>query len=155
MSKSASAGPSAAALAAFLDHLADTMNVTASCKAAGLSTGAYYRLKESNATFRKAVQKAMAEAHVRNEANLLAYANAPIANATCEKTIKQQAEKNKVRMFLMTIHKAAARGESKAAQAKPATQMPTAAEGKRTTKAMLDAMRAKAKAKGHDDDGTA
>ncbi len=110
------------ARAAFIDMLAETANVSASAKAAGVSSFEVYQLRKASKGFRDQWARALGEGYVRLEADLLAEALKPVANATADKTIKQKAEKTRIAMFLLTAHRAAVRGEAKAQSAAPAVQ---------------------------------
>lgn len=55
----------------FLKSLASTCNVTASCRAAGMSAGAIYPLRQRDAAFRAAWAAALREGYARLEAALL------------------------------------------------------------------------------------
>lgn len=55
----------------FLSTLADTCNVTVSCQAAGMSTGAIYPLRQRDAGFRAAWAAALKEGYVRLELAML------------------------------------------------------------------------------------
>jgi hypothetical protein len=116
------------ARARFLDMLAETANVSASAKHAEVSTFDVYQLRKTSKTFCDQWARALGEGYVRLEADLLAEALKPIANATADKTIKQKAEKTRIAMFLITAHRAAVRGEARV-QAAPsaATKRPTPA----------------------------
>ncbi len=97
----------------FLETLTETANVTASAKAAGVSSIEVYRLRKASKGFCDQWARALGEGYVRLEAEMLAEALKPIANATCDKTVKQKAERNRIAMFLLTAHRAAVRGEAK------------------------------------------
>lgn len=141
---SASVTMAADVRARFLERLAETANVSLSAKHAGASTFAVYQLRKSSKAFRDQWARALGEGYVRLEADLLAEALKPIANATADKTVKQRTEKHRIAMFLLNAHRAAVRGEAKAAGAlTPAAKPPTPAQLRADLSARFATMRAR------------
>jgi hypothetical protein len=101
-----------AAQKAFLAHLAQTANVSASAKAAGITTKPVYDLRKKSAEFCDKWLGALREGYVRLEANLLSEAlSAPAANMK-DSTLKQKQLKTRIGMALLAAHRATVRGEA-------------------------------------------
>lgn len=107
-----------AAQKAFLAHLAQTANVSASAKAAGVITRPVYDLRKKSPDFCGKWLTALSEGYARLEANLLSEAlSAPAANMK-DSTFKQKQMKTRIGMALLTAHKATVRGEAKPGHAR-------------------------------------
>jgi hypothetical protein len=105
----------AAAQKTFLARLAQTSNVSASAKAAGVATKPVYDLKNKSAAFRAKWIDALIEGYSRLEANLLAEALSPPASNLKDSTLKQKQMKTRIGMGLLAAHKATVRGVLKPA----------------------------------------
>jgi hypothetical protein len=110
-----SSGMTGAQSRAFLDHLAETANVTASAKAAEISPSLAYRMRRERPAFRAAWEAALAEGYARLEAFLVSQALVQANSHTSETTIKSRAQKYRLGLSLLSLHRAAVRGEAKLA----------------------------------------
>jgi hypothetical protein len=79
-----------AAQKAFLAHLAQTGNVSASAKVAGVTTKPVYDLRKKSPEFCDHWLIALSEGYARLEANLLAEALSPPAGNMKDSTLKQK-----------------------------------------------------------------
>ncbi len=104
-----------AAQKAFLAHLAQTANVSASAKVAGVTTGPVYDLRRKSPEFCSQWHIALAEGYARLEANLLAEALAPPASNLKDSTLKQKQMKTRIGLALLAAHRATVRGSEKPA----------------------------------------
>lgn len=94
----------------FLDALAESSNVAASARAAGISANAMYRERRRNAGLAARWHEALCEGFARLEAELLAEALvAPTGNVK-ETTLKSRAQKYRLGLSLLAAHRAAVRG---------------------------------------------
>jgi hypothetical protein len=105
----------AVAQAAFLARLAETSNITASAKHAGITTKTAYDLKKKSPEFRDRWHAALCEGYARLEAELLAEAlRAPSSNMK-DSTLKQKQMRTRLGMGLLAAHRATVRGVEKPA----------------------------------------
>lgn len=94
----------------FLDALAESSNVAASARAAGISANAMYRERRRNAGFATRWHEALCEGFARLEAELLSEALiAPTGNVK-DATLKSRAQKYRLGLALLAAHRAAVRG---------------------------------------------
>lgn len=94
----------------FLDALAESSNVAASARAAGISANAMYRERRRNAGFAARWHEALCEGFARLEAELLSEALiAPTGNVK-DATLKSRAQKYRLGLALLAAHRAAVRG---------------------------------------------
>lgn len=100
----------AAAQKLFLGHLAQTSNVSASAKIAGVTTKPVYDLRKKSLEFCAQWLHALTEGYARLEANLLAEALSPPAANIKDSTLKQKQMKLRVGMALLAAHRATVRG---------------------------------------------
>jgi hypothetical protein len=101
--------------ARFLDHLAQTANVSASARAAGVSSSAVYAERRRSAAFRDAWALALAEGYARLETDLLAEALQVASARTADATLKARAQKHRLAIALLNAHRAAVKGGASAA----------------------------------------
>ncbi|WP_282945933.1 MULTISPECIES: hypothetical protein [unclassified Sphingopyxis] len=121
----------------FLDALAESSNVAASARAAGVSANAMYRERRRNTGFAARWHEALCEGFARLEAELLSEALiAPTGNVK-EATLKSRAQKYRLGLSLLAAHRAAVRG----AKLPPAGAAPKG-NAKARLLAKLTAMRA-------------
>jgi hypothetical protein len=104
-----------AAQKAFLAHLAQTSNVSASAKLAGVTTKPVYDLRKKSKAFCNQWLIALAEGYARLEANLLAEALSPPASNLKDSTLRQKQMKARIGMSLLAAHRATVRGGEKPA----------------------------------------
>ena len=97
----------------FLDHLALTSNVAASARKAGVSSSRAYALKRKNADFARDWQAALAEGFARLESELLAEALRTISGKVSDATLKSRAQKHRLALALLAMHRASVRGTLK------------------------------------------
>jgi hypothetical protein len=97
--------------ARFLDHLAETANVSVSAKVAGINSSAVYGERRRSADFRRLWARALAEGYARLEADLLAEALQAARGKTAETTLKARAQKHRLGIALLNAHRTAVRGE--------------------------------------------
>ncbi len=131
----------------FLDALAESSNVAASARAAGLAANAMYRERRRNAGFAARWHEALCEGFARLEAELLSEALiAPTGNVK-DSTLKSRAQKYRLGLSLLAAHRAAVRGAKL-----PTAEIGAKGSAKARLAAKLDAMRAQAAAEGGADD---
>lgn len=105
----------------FLDHLAQTANVSASALAAGVKSSAVYAERRRSPAFRDAWALALAEGYARLETELLAEALQSASGRTADGTLKARAQKHRLAIALLNAHRASVKGCAPvAAAAKPA-----------------------------------
>ena len=105
----------------FLDHLAQTANVSASALAAGVKSSAVYAERRRTPAFRDAWALALAEGYARLETDLLAEALQSASGRTADGTLKARAQKHRLAIALLNAHRASVKGGAPvAASAKPA-----------------------------------
>lgn len=121
-------GVSAEARRVFLIHLAESSNISASAKAAGVERSAFYAEKRRLTSFAQAWQEALVEGYERIEADLLEEARTKATGNTGESTLKARAAKQKLQLALLAHHRAAVKNAPDASPAKP--KAPSTAETK-------------------------
>lgn len=127
----------------FLDHLAESSNVTASAKAAGVTSSAIYRERRRNAEFAGRWHQALCEGFVRLETELLSEALLAANGNMKDATLKAKAQKYRLGLALLAAHRSAVRGVKSlvAAGAGEAVAGVDGAEMKAKLAARLRAMR--------------
>ena len=136
-----------AAQKAFLAHLAQTANVSASARTAGVTTRPVYDLRRKSEGFCTKWLGALAEGYARLEANLLAEALSPPASNMKDSTFKQKQMKARMGMALLAAHRATVRGVG-------ATPAPSRSRDPKEVQARLEARFAAMRQRMSDDDGT-
>ena len=104
----------------FLNHLAETANVAASARAAGITSSSVYAERRRSAGFRDDWARALGEGYARLETDLLAEALLAANGKTADTTLKARAQKHRLAIALLSAHRAAVKGA-------PTTSMPTPA----------------------------
>lgn len=105
----------------FLDHLAQTANVSASARAAGVTSSAVYAERRRTPAFRDSWALALAEGYARLETDLLAEALQSASGRTADGTLKARAQKHRLAIALLSAHRASVKGGAAVAPAsKPA-----------------------------------
>ena len=134
--------PGAAQMTQFLESLAESSNVAASARAAGVTGNAMYRERRRNEGFAARWHEALCEGFARLEAELLSEALVAPSGNVKDATLKSRAQKYRLGLALLAAHRAAVRG------AKLPGGGGTAAQGsaKERLRAKLDDIRAKAAA---------
>ena len=127
-----------AARGQFLAHLAETSNVAASARAAGLSSSRAYRERQRFPAFRTQWQEALAEGYARLEAELLAEALRPASGNLKDITLKSRQMKVRLGMTLLSLHRASVRGVKPST---PPAPRRTRTEIQQDWEAGLDAMK--------------
>jgi phosphoglycolate phosphatase-like HAD superfamily hydrolase len=94
----------------FLDHLAESSNVTASANAAGVTSSAIYRERRRNAEFAGRWHQALCEGFVRLETELLSEALLSANGNMKDATLKAKAQKYRLGLALLAAHRSAVRG---------------------------------------------
>lgn len=97
----------------FLDHLAMTSNVAASARAAGVAAQTAYRLRRRQPDFAALWQAALAEGFARLEGELLAEALTAVSGKVSDATLKSRAQKHRLGLALLSLHRASVRGGTK------------------------------------------
>jgi hypothetical protein len=97
--------------ATFLEHLAETSNVTASAREAGVTTSTAYRERVKTPSFAADWHRALCEGYARLETMLLADALIAPSGNVSERTLKARAQKHKLQLALMAAHAASVRGD--------------------------------------------
>ena len=77
----------------FLNHLAETANVAASARAAGVGSSAVYAERRQSAGFRDDWARALGEGYARLETDLLAEALLAANGKTADATLKARAQR--------------------------------------------------------------
>lgn len=98
--------------AQFLDHLAETANVSASARAAGVASSAVYAERRRSPAFRDAWALALAEGYARLETDLLAEALQTASGRTADGTLKARAQKHRLAISLLSAHRASVHGRA-------------------------------------------
>ena len=94
----------------FLGHLAQTANVAASARVAGINSNAVYDERLRSAEFRGQWSGALAEGYARLEAHLLAEALQAADGKIADGTLKARAQKHRLRLSLLGLHRASVKG---------------------------------------------
>jgi hypothetical protein len=89
----------------FLCHLAQTANVSASARHAGVSGDAMYDLRNRSVDFANAWQLALCEGYVRLETEMLAEALQEASSAISDAMLKARAQKHRLRLGLLSAHR--------------------------------------------------
>ncbi len=109
--------PNKRQMMAFLDALAESSNITASARVAGLPANSFYRERRRNADFADQWHDALCEGFVRLEAELLADALVQPSALVKDATLKARAQKYRLGLALLAAHRAAVRGTGRGASA--------------------------------------
>ena len=104
------ARPSGRQMDIFLDALAESSNVAASARAAGVSANAMYRERRRNPGFAARWHEALCEGFARLEAELLSEALIAPSGNVKDATLKSRAQKYRLGLSLLAAHRAAVRG---------------------------------------------
>ncbi|MDT7529420.1 hypothetical protein OVY29_12165 [Sphingopyxis sp. SE2] len=133
---SGNARPGRRQMDVFLDALAESSNVAASARKAGISANAMYCERRRNPGFAARWHAALCEGFARLEAELLSEALIAPSGNVKDATLKSRAQKYRLGLSLLAAHRAAVRGARSPAGAAPN------AGAKAKLVAKLDAMRA-------------
>jgi hypothetical protein len=133
---------------AFLTKLSETANVSASARVARVTTGAVYRERRKCAAFRAAWAEALCEGYVRLESEILAEALRRPSVRTPDAVLRARTAKMRLAMALLTLHRAAVRGERREAPA----QAPAPVRSPADIRARLEARFAEMRRRMADDD---
>lgn len=134
--------PGAAQMTQFLESLAESSNVAASARAAGVTGNAMYRERRRNEGFAARWHEALCEGFARLEAELLSEALVAPSGNVKDATLKSRAQKYRLGLALLAAHRAAVRGAKLPGGGGATTQ----ASAKERLRAKLDAIRANAAA---------
>lgn len=134
--------PGAAQMTQFLESLAESSNVAASARAAGVTGNAMYRERRRNEGFAARWHEALCEGFARLEAELLAEALVAPSGNVKDATLKSRAQKYRLGLALLAAHRAAVRGAKLPGGSGAATQ----GSAKERLRAKLDAIRVNAAA---------
>ncbi len=88
----------------FLESLAESSNVAASARVAGISATAMYRERRRNAGFAARWHEALCEGFVRLEAELLSEALITPTGNVKDATLKSRAQKYRLGLSLLAAH---------------------------------------------------
>ena len=102
--------PGAAQMTQFLESLAESSNVAASARAAGVTGNAMYRERRRNAGFAARWHEALCEGFARLEAELLSEALVAPSGNVKDATLKSRAQKYRLGLTLLAAHRSAVRG---------------------------------------------
>jgi hypothetical protein len=94
----------------FLDHLAETANVSASARTAGVTGSAVYGERRRSPAFRSDWALALAEGYARLETDLLAEALQTASGRTADATLKARAQKHRLAIALLAAHRTSVKG---------------------------------------------
>lgn len=106
----------------FLNHLAQTANVSASARVAGVAGGCFYAERRRSPAFCNAWALALAEGYARLETDLLAEALQEASGRTADATLKARAQKHRLAIALLNAHRASVKGGAAACGPVPAKQ---------------------------------
>jgi transposase-like protein len=96
----------AATRKAFLIHLSETANVSASARKVDVGTSSIYAERRRLSDFRAAWTAALAEGYARLEADMLSDALTTASGNTKDATLKARAQKDRLRLALLSMHRA-------------------------------------------------
>jgi hypothetical protein len=102
--------PNAALRDIFLAHLAQTANVAASSRAAGLPAATFYAERRRLTEFRAQWAEALGEGYAKLEAGLLAEALVHASAQTSDAMLKARAQKHRLALALLSAHRNLAKG---------------------------------------------
>ena len=102
--------PSKTQITMFFDELAQSSNIAASARAAGVSSNAMYRERRRDTLFAARWQAALCEGYARLEGELLAEALASPNGNIKDTTLKSRAQRHRLGLSLLAAHRAAVRG---------------------------------------------
>lgn len=134
--------PGAAQMTQFLESLAESSNVAASARAAGVTGNAMYRERRRNEGFAARWHEALCEGFARLEAELLSEALVAPSGNVKDATLKSRAQKYRLGLALLAAHRASVRGAKLPGAGVAATQ----GSAKERLRAKLDVIRANAAA---------
>lgn len=109
----------------FLDHLAETANVSASAKTAGISSSAVYAERRRLPGFRELWANALAEGYARLETDLLAEALQSANGNTTDGTLKARAQKHRLGIALLNAHRTSVKGMTNNVPVAATSDLPT------------------------------
>jgi hypothetical protein len=115
----------AAARKCFLDHLAQTANVAASARKAGISAYAAYAERRRLADFRGEWAAALIEGYVRLETDLLAEALKRANSNTTDAMLKARAQKQRLQLGLLNAHRGSVKGSAPVVARANSVDLPT------------------------------
>ena len=145
---SGNARPGRRQMDVFLDALAESSNVAASARKAGISANAMYCERRRNPGFAARWHAALCEGFARLEAELLSEALIAPSGNVKDATLKSRAQKYRLGLSLLAAHRAAVRG----ARPSAGGAMPRGGAKARLV-AKLEAIRAQAAADVAEQDG--
>jgi hypothetical protein len=96
----------------FLDHLAQTANVAASARKAGVNSDAVYAERRRLPEFRGEWAEALTEGYVRLETDLLADALKRASSSTTDGMLKAKAQKQRLQLGLLSAHRGTVKGNA-------------------------------------------
>jgi hypothetical protein len=94
----------------FLARLAETSNVAASARFAGVSSSAIYAERRRSAAFRSEWAGALSEGYAKLEADLLAEAMQSASAQTSDAMLKSRAQKHRLALALLAAHRVSVKG---------------------------------------------
>jgi hypothetical protein len=89
----------------FLAHLSETANVSESARVSGVNKSSAYRERRESAEFRINWAIALCEGYARLEAELLSDALTAATGKTSDATLKARAQKDRLRLALLAMHR--------------------------------------------------
>jgi hypothetical protein len=107
----------AATRKAFLAHLAETANVSASARKVDVSTSSIYAERRRLSSFRAEWAVALSEGYARLEADMLSDALTAASGKTTDATLKARTHKDRLRLALLSIHRASVKAANNTAPA--------------------------------------
>jgi hypothetical protein len=124
---------------AFLSHLSETANVSASARAIDVGTSSIYAERRRSVVFRADWSVALAEGYARLEADMLLDALTSPSAKTTDAMLKARAQKDRLRLALLSMHRTSVKT---AAAATPALAIQEAVPTKANLITRLFKMRA-------------
>ena len=92
---------------AFLAHLAETANVSASARVVHVGTSSIYAERRRSPDFRAEWTNALSEGYARLEADMLSDALVKASAKTCDAMLKSRTQKDRLRLALLSMHRTA------------------------------------------------
>ena len=145
--------PGAAQMTQFLESLAESSNVAASARAAGVTGNAMYRERRRNEGFAARWHAALCEGFARLEAELLSEALVAPSGNVKDATLKSRAQKYRLGLALLAAHRAAVRGAKLPGGGGATTQGSAKERLRAKLYAMQEQMEAEAAGEAERDDG--
>lgn len=131
----------------FLAHLAETANVAASAREAGISASKAYSLRRKNDEFRDQWIDALAEGYVNLEALLLAEALEDAEGKTPDNILKERSQKHRLALALLAAHRSSVKARDAIKHTGSSSAISSREDLRKDLVARLDNMRSRAESR--------